>query len=353
MTTRAFDSNSLRHDSGFLTSRVVGVPSEYFWDRIRYIQTGLLKSQLRRQKKDALKSGDIASCELSIDRIFYNALENNGIKLKHWENPGNLAQPKRYCIVNRRIESGVYEVFVLTTFGGAKSFRRMAELGRYFGLPMGDTQWISTTPGLMTIPHIWFGRTFPSFAFAIPCITKVVPTTLKYYTRLAPGELERLQRYAEDRRKVCTLEKILFCGQRSLKLYKAMLRDEQFLRKSTKTAQVYLYRKWPVSYDDHDQFKPLSSEEDDHLNEEELEHLFFPKPYVSKLTSSIMKRQLLRVPRHSDDITWIARHSSNDILTGTSFIQSTQFRPASGPIPKPYYAACLRMSLKQLARALR
>jgi hypothetical protein len=300
-----------------------------------------------------LEPGDIACCESSIERIFYTALEDNGIELKHWEKPGDLRylpQPKRYCIVNRRIENGIYEVFVLTTFGGAKSFRRMAELGRYFGLPMGDTQWISTTPGLMTIPHIWFGRTFPSFAFAIPCITKVEPTMLRYYPRLAPGELERLQRYAEDKRKVCMLKTKTFVKV-SLKLYKAMLRDEQFLRKSTKTAQGFLYKKWPVTYDDHDQFRPLSSEEDDHLNEEELEHLAFPKPYVSKLTRSIMKRQLLRVPRHSNDITWIARHTSDDILNGTFFIQSTRFRP--GPLPKPYYAACLRMSLKQVARALR
>jgi len=133
------------------------------------------------------------------------ALEDNGIKLKYWEKekPSTLVQPKRYCIVNRCIGPGIYEVFALTTFGGAKSFRQMGELGRYFGLPMGDTQWISTTPGLMTIPHIRFGRTFPSFAFAIPCITKVEPTMLRYYTRLAPGELQRLQRYAEDKRKVC------------------------------------------------------------------------------------------------------------------------------------------------------
>jgi hypothetical protein len=147
-------------------------------------------------------------------------------------------------------------------------------------------------------------------------------------------------------------EKTSVCEQMSLKLCKAMLRDEQFLRKSTKTAQRFLYRReWPVAHDDHDQFRPLSSEEDDHLNEEELEHLSFPKPYVSKLTRSIMERQLLRVPRHSNDITWIARHTSNDILNGTSFIQSTRFRP--GPLPKPHYAACLRMSLKQVARALR
>ena len=212
MPTRAFDSVSLRHDSCFLTSKVTaGVPFEYFWDRIRYVQTRLASQvQNRRKNNDALEPGDIACCELSIERIFYKALQDNGIELKHWEKrPDNLPQPKRYCIVNRRIDTGIYEVFVLTTFGGAKSFRKMAELGRYFGLPMGDTQWISTTPGLMTIPHIWFGRTFPSFAFAIPSITKVEPTMLKYYPRLAPGELERLQRYAEDRRKVCILKKEL------------------------------------------------------------------------------------------------------------------------------------------------
>jgi len=131
-----------------------------------------------------------------------------------------------------------------------------------------------------------------------------------------------------------------------------MLQDEQFLRKSTKTSHLFFYRKeMPITYDNYDQFRPLSSEEDDHLNEEELEHLSFPKPYRSKLTRSIMKRQLLRVPRHSDDITWVASHTSKDILNGTSFIQSIRFRP--GPLPKPYYAAYLRMTLEQVARVFR
>ncbi|KIM49375.1 hypothetical protein M413DRAFT_438564 [Hebeloma cylindrosporum] len=310
-------------------------PFEYFWDRIRYTQTRLSSQAQIRRKKDAWEPGDIACCELSIERIFYRALEDNGIKLKEWEKGGSSSQPKRYCIVNRRIETGSYEVFVLTTFSGAKSFGQMGELGRYFGLPMGDTQWISSTPGLMTIPHIWFGRTFPSFAFAIPCITKVETAMLRYHARLAPGELERLQRYAEGKRK-------------------AMLRDEQHLRKTTKTSHRVLYRSekaLPATYDDHVQFRPLSSEEDDHLREEQLEHLYFPEPYHSKLTRSIMKRQRIRVPRHSDDITWIARHSSNDILNGTSFIPSIRFRP--GPLPKPHYAACLRTSLEQVARVLR
>jgi hypothetical protein len=139
----------------------------------------------------------------------------------------------------------------------------------------------------------------------------------------------------------------------SLKFCKAMLRDEQFLRKSTITSHLFLYRKeWPVTYDDHDQFRPLSSEGDDLLHEEELEHLSFPKPYRSKLTRSIMKRQLLKVPRHRGDISWVARHSSKDILNGTAYIQPA-VRFISGPLPKPYYAICLRTTLKQIARVLR
>ena len=132
-----------------------------------------------------------------------------------------------------------------------------------------------------------------------------------------------------------------------------MLQDEQFLRKSTKTSYLFFYRKeWPITYDDHDQFRPLSSEEDDLLHEEDLEHLSFPEPYRSKLTRSIMKRQLLRVPRRSGDISWVARHSSKDILNGTISIQpGVRFR--TGQLPKPYYAACLRVSLKQIALVLR
>jgi hypothetical protein len=207
MSTRESDLNSLRTD-GFLTSRILQeVHCEYFWDRIRYTQTGLSSyAQNRRKRNNAggFEPGDIACCESSIERIFYTALEDNGVELKYWEKGSTVVtQPRRYCIVNRHVENGIYEVFVLTTFGGVKSFQRMGELGRYFGIPMGYTQWISTTPGLMTIPHIWFGRTFPSFAFAIPCITKVEPAMLRYFTRLAPGELERLQHYAEDKRKVC------------------------------------------------------------------------------------------------------------------------------------------------------
>jgi len=139
----------------------------------------------------------------------------------------------------------------------------------------------------------------------------------------------------------------------SLKFCKAMLRDEQFLRKSTKTSHLFLHRKeWPITYDDHDQFRPLSSEEDDLMHEEDLEHLSFPEPYRSKLTRSIIKRQLLRVPRRSDDLSWVARYSSKDIFNGTAYIQpGVRFR--TGPLPKPYYAACLRMSLKQIALVLR
>lgn len=129
---------------------------------------------------------------------FYSRLFEMGFKLQPREMARDGDVPRRYCIVNRHIEDQRYEVFLLTTFGGAKNEDQLSLIGRYFGMPMGSTQWIDDTPGLATVPPL-FGRKKASFAFAIPVISIIEPPNLPTLTRLPYGELERLRNFSRSK----------------------------------------------------------------------------------------------------------------------------------------------------------
>lgn len=98
----------------------------------------------------------------------------------------------------------------MTTFGGARNQLELTPIAQYFGMPMGDTQWMRDIPALKTTPPM-FGTSTKSFVFAVPTIGKVEHAKTHVNVRLVPGEIERLSEFVDDNSKVgCVIERSIY-----------------------------------------------------------------------------------------------------------------------------------------------
>jgi hypothetical protein len=141
--------------------------------------------------------GDIAACTGSLQVTFHRYLRQLGYSLAPWESTLiTVAAKLRYCIIKKHIQGNQYEVFLMTTFGGARN-----QFAHYFGMPVGDTQWTRGVPGLKTTPPT-FGTSSQSFVFAIPTIGNVEAANTHVQVRLVPGEMERLSEFVNSNAKV-------------------------------------------------------------------------------------------------------------------------------------------------------
>ena len=135
--------------------------------------------------------GDIAACTGSLLVTFHRYLRQLGYSLAPWESTLiTVAAKLRYCIIKKHIQGNQCEVFLMTTFGGARNQYELSLIAHYFGMSVGDTQWTRGVPGLKTPPT--FGTSSKSFVFAIPTIGNVEAANTRVYVRLVPGEMERL-----------------------------------------------------------------------------------------------------------------------------------------------------------------
>lgn len=166
------------------------------------------KMRYRRQK--IYEPGQILTCEGSLTLTFYRYLASIGVRFQESELPlSKIATPRRYCIVNRRIQDQLYEVFLATTFSRAKNADQIRGLPRYFGMPIGNTKWLNDIPGLVVVPPE-LGVNKSSFVFAIPTILPVEPSTiLSYGIRLPPGELNRLREFSQEKLTVSDFHSLL------------------------------------------------------------------------------------------------------------------------------------------------
>ena len=89
----------------------------------------------------------------------------------------------------------------MTTFGGARNQYELTPIAQYFGMPVGDTQWMRDVPALKTTPPT-FGTSTKSFVFAIPTIENVETANTHVHVRLVPGEMERLSEFVNGNSKV-------------------------------------------------------------------------------------------------------------------------------------------------------
>ncbi|KAF8911047.1 hypothetical protein CPB84DRAFT_1763221 [Gymnopilus junonius] len=305
-------------------TKVIGFDPTWEQIRFKYVQL-YYRSRFTYSRTHVFQPGHIAYGQGSIEAVFYSRLFEMGFKLLPREMPSGGDVPKRYCIVNRHIEGQKYEVFLLTTFGGAKNEVQLSPMGRYFGMPMGSTQWVDDTPGLATIPPL-FGREKASFAFVIPTISVIERPNLPTLTRLPYGELQRLRKFSH------------------LKLQ--ALPDVQAELRRAMRNQLYK-REAPVSYVD--DFKPLPMEKMNSivLEEDDLEDNYYLR---STFSPSTPKR--IRMPIRND-IKWPLQYFYQDINGSKSLIHRPHTLLRLAPIPRPYYAPCLPISVKKFKQLIR
>ena len=179
------------------------------WEKIRMKHAwAYYESRYSYERTQIFEPGHIAVCRASVMHTFFACLASLGIPLREREIPrGDFEMPFRYCIVNRHIEGNTYEVFLLTTFGGAKTLSNLGLLARNFGVPLGQTQWINQTPSIATIPPI-LGMDRSSFIFALPTVKEVEHSNLYTATRVPPGELERLRGMVKQNLRVSRLTQL-------------------------------------------------------------------------------------------------------------------------------------------------
>lgn len=167
----------------------------YAWERVRYLSRTLADHSVRRRRY-SFEPGDIACCYGSIERVFCHHLKDLNIPLEPWEGEKPFKQPLRFCVINRRFEGGVYEVFLMTTFGQARTFDQLGPIARNYGIPVGGMKWFENIDPIQTYPPT-FGYKGKSFIFGISTFTEeVIPTAAPSMVRLVPGELERLRKIA-------------------------------------------------------------------------------------------------------------------------------------------------------------
>ncbi|KAJ3515730.1 hypothetical protein NLJ89_g1573 [Agrocybe chaxingu] len=309
-------------------NRHIGIHPD--WEQVRFKSKLLSRGFAAVNGSKNFAPGDIAHCSGSIEQAFYQLLHELRIPLQRWERQRKTLQLNRFCIVNRHIANQQYEVFLLTTFGGSRNVQQLGLIARYFGMPMGDTQWIHDTAGIRTFPHV-FGSKETSFVFAIPVIASVGEAYLKK-VRLATGELERLRAFARTKRET-------------------VIRDHREIRESLFNRHQYKHVGLLSPDSVENEFLPHQQEEemddilshDDYLDEGEI--TAYPEPTGTPPTLR------LRVPiRH--DIGWLLKYASRDVFHGSkcNCAQPLRYRRL---LPLPYYSAYLRIGkniVKQLIR---
>ncbi|KAH9483954.1 hypothetical protein JR316_0003432 [Psilocybe cubensis] len=252
-----------------------------------------------------------------------------GVNLEASEMPKFATEmPKRWCIVNRHITGKTYEVFLLTTFGGARSFEELGIMARMFGMPMGGTQWFNDIPGLTTIPPI-FGSEKTSFVFAIPVVHVIGPSSIPRTTRVPPSELDRLRKFSFAK------SKVLVERQEEIRKMVRNWRDQK----------NYTRRYSP----EQDQFKPVPRSLPMSLEDpEEMQEFTADSTAIS--SSRFKPSNITIPPRH--DISWILRHMAKDSNASKYLIQQRPVKPQPMSLPKPYYAP-LPISIPRIMRFIR
>ncbi|PPQ93235.1 hypothetical protein CVT25_015233 [Psilocybe cyanescens] len=302
---------------------VVGVDPT--WEQIRAQHINLYYNALHRyHRKRKFEPGQIASCDGSIEVAFWLSLIDMGVKIDSSEMPINMKKPKRFCVVNRHVAGQAYEVFLLTTFGGAKNFEELGVLGSNFGFPMGGTKWFNNTPGLATIPPV-FGSDKTSFVFAIPVIEVISPSNVPVATRLPPVELDRLRNFskmlAEKHREI----RRTLRSWRNNKMQSGRTSSE--LQDKFKPAP----RRVPISLEDHDDMQDFIAD--------------------STAISSRFKPPYIDLPPRND-ISWILRHTWKDYNVSKSLIQRPPVKLRRFSLPKPHYAP-LPIAVKKVLQSIR
>ncbi|KDR81735.1 hypothetical protein GALMADRAFT_239912 [Galerina marginata CBS 339.88] len=300
------------------------------WEQIRFKHVQLYYNAQHTYRRTLIfQPGHIAFCRGSIEVAFYSHLVDTGVKLRPREMPVDSEKPKRYCIVNKHIADQKYEVFLLTTFGGAKSLDQLGLIARYFGMPMGSTQWIDDTPGLTTIPPI-LGWNKASFVFALPTIQIIERSNLPALTRLPPLQLERLRQFADMKRK-------------------ALPHIQGEIRKSL--WNQHLYRQYaPAPYTD--EFKPLPMEKVNPITLDE-DDTVIEVFYGRSSAISPSKPKRIKVPPARNDIKWPLHYLNQDLNGSQSVVHRHHPAPWLGSFPKPHYASCLPISIRKFRHFIR
>jgi len=170
------------------------------WERVRYLTRTLADHSMRR--KGFFQPGDIACCRGSIERAFVHHLQDLDIALEAWEGEKNFQKPLRFCVVNKRFEGDLYEVFLMTTFGQARTFDGLRPIAQMYGIPVGGMNWFENIDPIQTFPPS-FGWERKSFIFAIPVLARdVIPAAMRWTVKLVPGELERLRTISDNKMNV-------------------------------------------------------------------------------------------------------------------------------------------------------
>ncbi|KAF4615211.1 hypothetical protein D9613_003190 [Agrocybe pediades] len=326
---------------------------DFVWEKLRLKHDwAYYESRWNFEKSQIFEPGRVAVCKASVVRVFLSCVSRLGIPLKGREiPPQELDLPLRYCIVNKHIEGNTYEVFVLTTFGGARTWNDLSPLARSFGVPLGKTKWYNRTPGIATIPPI-LGLEKSSFIFALPTVKKVELSNLLISTRVPQGELDRLRRLVRN-----NLE--------------ALPQIQWEIRKSLPSMHLY---KNETSSTDFDDFKPLPMQKRNITSFDDEEMVEFIAKASSKLS---YKSRPIKVPDYHN-ISWPLRYLMNDLDSSNSGAEQSKLsqsakslavtntsdvlKPAVGrrratptqlSLPKPYYAPCLRLGVKAFQRIIR
>lgn len=182
---------------------------DFQWERTRSILQYVSKDAYNPDIPTAFQAGDIAVCRGSIQKVFYGTLMDEGIPLRREEVQQfrTLKRPPiRYCVINRQTTSNAYEVFLLTTFGGAAYHQVLDAVARHFAMPMGFTKWPVKIPGIKTKPNS-FGQDSSSFLFALTTECEVLPAHIA--ARVPLEELERIRQFS-DKKKQASLQFVYF-----------------------------------------------------------------------------------------------------------------------------------------------
>ncbi|PPQ98847.1 hypothetical protein CVT24_003401 [Panaeolus cyanescens] len=268
----------------------------------------------------------------------YQVLAQHGFPLKSWQKTDGVDMPYRYCIVNRHLVDNKYEVFLLTTFGGARTANDLSILGKQFGMPLGNTGWINNVKPLQTWPPIHsFGLQRKSFVFTIPFIATIDQNdtdkrlSVGGRVHLLGSDLQRLQNFS--RSKIPIL----------LANHKAIFRD------------LYSHKQGSVLALDskdtpNDVFSPTLAEFESSLEDlsEGIQEWEVRKTYHIRTVAP------QRLPNRSRlDFRWVNRYATTDIKTSSSFLRNKLPRqPVKKTLPPPFFASCLRVGVKSFARRI-
>ncbi|KAF8201780.1 hypothetical protein BJ912DRAFT_946393 [Pholiota molesta] len=311
------------------TTKIVSFDPQ--WERTRAILSYLSEDADHSNTPSTYQPGDISVCAGSVGFAFYQTVRNLGISLTREEKLlyQNFTKPPiRYCVINRHIHDQIYEVFLLTTYGGATSFRALDGAARRFSMPMGLTKWPERTPGVTTVPNI-FGQETSSFLFAMSTLQQVPPT--KVNARVPMYELERIRKFAQAQKEV-------------------LLNDDWVIRKS-----VYERHQGRVWFGDEgfslmpEKDPKTALQDDDVVNDGP-----FVKAYTSRLHPVRAMTGIHLHRRHESNIRWILRHSKNDVIHSSKYLSNKHItQPQRFTLPLPYFAKSLRLSSTKLMRLIR